>query len=219
MTGMRLAQTLTAATATIILAAGAAAAPAVFAEETAPSKTVISATVQAALQTPAPAAEVTAATSAPAPRAAAKGKDKKKGPRTCTDPVVQILREVGFKGANVREAYAIVWRESNGHADLGPGHPQYNGSDVGLFQFNRPTFGGESWWNEKKMLDGHYNASIAYRLSKGGKPWYLWGLDGQGNTNAAAYAGIWSSAQIYAWITEPYQRYVKQFDKLPAACR
>jgi len=215
MTGMRLAQTLTASTAAIILTAGAVVAPAVFAEETTASTSTTSATVQAALQTPAtttPAVTVRAA-------AVKKDKKKKKAARTCMDPVIQVLRSVGFTGSNLREAYAIVWRESNGQADLGPGHPQYNGSDMGLFQFNRPTFGGEKWWNESKMLDATYNASIAYKLSKGGKSWYLWGLDGQGNTNAGAYAGIWSSDQIYAWITEPYQRYAKQFDKLPSACK
>lgn len=139
--------------------------------------------------------------------------------KKCRNPLVRILHDVGFRGENVREAWAIAMRESRGQVRLGPGHPQYNGSDVGLFQWNRPTWGGAPWWDEQKLLDGHYNASIVFKMSKGGHTWTPWGLTGQGQLDASHYASIWSDWQIQSWIWEPYSRFYQEFADLPAACQ
>lgn len=215
MTGMRLAKTLLASTAAVVFTAGAVAAPTAFAEEhnTGASwlRSLVAEVITQQAVTVAPAA-------VSAPVAAVRKNNAKPRAEQCKDQTIKVLREAGFTGANLREAYAIAWRESNGQADLGPGHPGYNGEDMGLFQFNRPTFSDQSWWDEDMLLDGAYNAGVAYKLSKGGRSWWLWGLDGQGNTDAEAYQGIWSEDQIYNWITAPFQKYAKQFDKLPEAC-
>jgi hypothetical protein len=123
----------------------------------------------------------------------------------CHDRLDRVLARAGFQGENRREAWAIAMRESNGvPTTVG------SGVDVGLFQFNRPTWGSASWWDESALLTADYNARIAYRLSDGGSTWAHWGLDGSGRTDASLY-GMWSDAQVWAWITEPYQRYYSQY--------
>jgi len=118
-----------------------------------------------------------------------------------------VLYEVGFRGENLREAWAIAMRESNGDPEVGPGHWAYNGFDMGLFQLNRPSFSEQSWWYEDLLLDPHYNASVAYALSNGGRSWWPWGLDGQGRTDAGAYAPIWTEEEIDSMITVPYRKF------------
>lgn len=135
----------------------------------------------------------------------------------CSNPLGHTLRDAGFRGRNLREAWAIAMRESSGRADLGPGSPDFNGHDWGLFQWNKPSFGGQSWWRDSKMLNAVYNAKLAFRFSRGGRDWHLWGLTGSGRTSAGLYSSYgWSSSQIYSWITEPFQRYYRQF---PASAR
>lgn len=136
----------------------------------------------------------------------------------CTNPLARTLFQAGFRGENLREAWAIAMRESNG-TNLGPGMAGFNGHDYGLFQFNKPSWGGQKWWKDKKVLHGVYNARVAYKYSHGGRDWGLWGLDGQGHTKAAIYRNVgWSSSEIYSWITEPYQRYYRQFAPLASRC-
>lgn len=135
----------------------------------------------------------------------------------CSNPLGHTLRTAGFRGRNLREAWAIAMRESSGRANLGPGSSDFNGHDWGLFQWNKPSFGGQSWWRDSKMLNGVYNARLAFRFSRGGRDWHLWGLTGSGRTSASLYSSYgWTSSQIYSWITEPFQRYYRQF---PAAAR
>lgn len=135
----------------------------------------------------------------------------------CSNPLGATLHAAGFRGRNLREAWAIAMRESSGRASLGPGTWDFNGHDWGLFQWNKPSFGNQPWWNDSKMLNGVYNARMAFRFSRGGRDWHLWGLTGSGRTSAALYADYgWSPSEIYAWITEPFQRYFRQF---PASAR
>lgn len=135
------------------------------------------------------------------------------GKRKCVsnNELASVLFDVGFRGDNLREAWAIAMRESSGDPTLGPGHPSYNGFDLGLFQLNRTSFSGESWWDEQALLDPHYNASIAYSMSKGGRSWWPWGLDGQGNTDAGAYRSIWTQEEIDTMITIPFQKYYRAY--------
>lgn len=134
-------------------------------------------------------------------------------PSACVaaDPLALVLFEVGFRGDNLREAWAIAMRESGGDPSIGPGHWAYNDYDLGLFQINRPAFSGQSWWREDLLLDAHYNASVAYALSNGGRSWWPWGLDGQGRTDAEAYEAIWTPEQIENMITIPFQKFYRQY--------
>jgi len=129
----------------------------------------------------------------------------------CKNRLVRILHDVGFRGENVREAWAIAMRETGGRPEVGPGHPDFNGADVGLFQFNQPSYEGKWWWDTEKLVNGHYNATVAFIISDGGKTWYPWGLDGKGRTNDRVYRKIWSKAKIASHITEPYRYWYGQF--------
>lgn len=144
------------------------------------------------------------------------------GPRNaapCQDRLVALLRSAGFAGPNLREAWAIAMRESGGDTTVGPGHPAYNGEDLGLFQINAEAFGAQPWFDRKRLLDGAYNASIAYRLSGGGQDWRPWGLTGEGRVDASMYEGIWDDRQVRDWISRPYRKFTRVFDRLPGPCR
>lgn len=125
----------------------------------------------------------------------------------CKNKLANWIYQAGFRGENIREAWAIAMRESNGSpTEISPSN------DFGLFQINAGAWSGQSWWDSQSMLDPVYNARIAYKISKGGKSWVMWGLDGQGNTAAYVYSSYgWSQWQIDNWITIPYQKYYVQF--------
>ena len=133
--------------------------------------------------------------------------------RPCTDPVVGTLKRAGFTGRDLREAWAIVMRESAGQADL-----VSHAVDHGLFQFNIDAHRDKHWWNTKKLLTADYNARVAYLTSSGGDDWRMWGLTADGSTDARMYP-MWTEEQVYMWITEPFQRYFAEFAELPRGCR
>ena len=135
----------------------------------------------------------------------AKDKPKDKKSFECKNKLAQTIYRAGFRGHNIREAWAISMRESNGQE-----RQVSNGVDHGLFQFNYPAWGGQSWWNTEALLDGDYNAKIAYKLSDGGRNWGPWGMRDHAEWNFASY-GMWSDWQIQNWIIEPYMRYYSQY--------
>jgi hypothetical protein len=148
---------------------------------------------------------------APMTKASVRGRVKFVVEWKCKNKLANWLYDAGFRGRNIREAWAISMRESHG-TNLGPGDYQFNGEDYGLFQFNSPTFSGEKWWDDQKLVNPLYNAGVAFRMSKGGDDWSMWGLDGNGNTQARVYvAAGWSQWQIDNWITIPYQHYYNQY--------
>lgn len=132
---------------------------------------------------------------------AAKGSDKLMG----------WLEEAGFEGQALRVAWAVAMRESSGDPTLGPGHPEYNGYDMGLFQWNRPSWSDESWWDEKRLLEPVYNAKIAFKISKGGTWWLPWGLSGDGKTMDASYYPMWSAEKRQSWIWDNYKKWYDQY--------
>ncbi len=136
-------------------------------------------------------------------------------PKPCPSRLVGILREAGFRGENLREAWSIAMRESHGHPkSVSSTH------DYGLFQFNKATFHDEKWWSTKRLLKVRYNARTAYRLSEGGRTWYLWGLDGHGEANPHLYRNSgWSEEKIEAYIVAPYRKYYAEWKELPARCK
>lgn len=116
----------------------------------------------------------------------------------CKNWLVRELRAVGFRGKNLREAWAIVMRESGGRADA-----ISSTGDYGMFQFNRAAWSGQDWWNTNKLLTKRYNAQVAYRISQGGKTWYPWDIDGQGR-----HKGNYTSSSVY-------NKYVSWYNKYP----
>lgn len=130
---------------------------------------------------------------------------KEKTEFNCKNKLANWIYEAGFRGDNIREAWAIAMRESNGIPTT------ISGEDHGLFQFNYGAWGNESWWDTASLLTPKYNAKIAFKMSHGGKSWLPWGMRDHNDFDNASYAGIWSSDQFYAWVIEPYQRYYAQY--------
>lgn len=118
--------------------------------------------------------------------------------KICKNWLVRELRAVGFRGKNLREAWAIVMRESGGRANA-----ISSTGDYGMFQFNRSAWSGQDWWNTKKLLTKKYNAQIAYDISDGGRTWYPWDIDGRGR-----HKGNYTSSSVY-------KKYVSWYNKYP----
>lgn len=122
----------------------------------------------------------------------------------CKDKAAKILYAAGFTGWSHQMAWAITWRESR-HQNLVPGHPQYNGSDLGMWQINRGAHGDASWWSESAMSDPVQQSRIAYKyLTKKGAYWIPWGHNPDGSLNTSHYS-MWSSWHHYNWILAPFQ--------------
>ena len=126
---------------------------------------------------------------------------------SCSNSLAKVLYKAGFRGENLREAWAIAMRESHGIED-----EISNGVDVGLFQFNYPSWGRQPWWDWNLLQEGEYNAGIAFKISKGGSDWAHWGLDGNGNPAPYIYRNVgWSEWRIQNWIVIPYRQYYDQY--------
>lgn len=119
----------------------------------------------------------------------------------CNDPLAKSIYEQGFRGKNVKEAWAIAMRESGGR----PNAVSSTG-DYGVFQFNRAAHGRQSWWDTRKLLTRDYNVRVAYRMSVGGKWWGPWDLSGSGR-----WLGKYTPASVGA-------KYTYWYDKFPKKC-
>jgi hypothetical protein len=98
---------------------------------------------------------------------------------TDTD-LVELLRAVGFSGENLKEAWAVAKKESNGRPLAHNGNTNTGDNSWGIFQINmigelgedrRKRFGLET---NAELLDPVVNASIAHYMSKGGEDWSSW---------------------------------------------
>ena len=129
----------------------------------------------------------------------------------CGDWLTKLLARVGFEGENLREAWAIVMRESGGNEDA-----ISVTNDLGLFQINTFAWSGQDWFDKELLLTREYNAQVGLMLSQGGRSWYAWGLDGQGRLNPGAYVNSgWSDEQING-LLDRYLRWYKFYPCRPA---
>ena len=94
--------------------------------------------------------------------------------------LVELLRAVGFTGENLKEAWAVAKKESNGRPLAHNGNTNTGDNSWGIFQINmigelgedrRKKFGLET---NAELLDPVVNASIAHYMSRGGKDWSSW---------------------------------------------
>jgi len=94
--------------------------------------------------------------------------------------LVELLRAVGFTGTDLKEAWAIAKKESNGRPLAHNPNTDTGDNSWGMFQINmlgelgedrREKFGLE---NNAELLNPVVNASITYYMSKGGKDWSSW---------------------------------------------
>jgi Lysozyme like domain len=91
-----------------------------------------------------------------------------------------MLKAVGFKGQDLKEAWAIAKKESNGQPIKFNGNTKTGDSSYGLFQINMiRDLGPER--RDKFNLDTNFdllnpvtNAQVAYHMSNGGKNWSAW---------------------------------------------
>ena len=132
--------------------------------------------------------------------------------KQCGDWLTRLLSRSGFEGENLREAWAIVMRESGGRADA-----VSVTNDLGLFQINTATWRKQPWFDREMLLTKRYNATVARTLSRGGRTWYSWGLDGHGRPDARAYVNAgWSDERIVDSIVMPYVQWYAQYPCRPA---
>jgi hypothetical protein len=131
-------------------------------------------------------------------------------PKPCKDRVVAWIKEAGFTGANVRVAWAIAQRESNGQPD------ESTWPDLGLMQLNAPSWQGSKYW-PADVYDPVQNLKAVKAMVRdmGWQPWGLRVKRGVVTYDFSSYGG-WSSWQHQAWIVEPFERYWAQY---PKACR
>lgn len=94
--------------------------------------------------------------------------------------LVSLLRAVGFKGENLKEAYGIAKKESTGRPLAYNGNKSTGDKSYGIFQINmigdlgparREKFNLNS---NKDLFDPVTNAQIAFYMSQGGKDWSSW---------------------------------------------
>lgn len=125
----------------------------------------------------------------------------------CNDRVVKWIEKAGFKGANVRVAWAIAQRESNGNPN------ESTMPDLGLMQLNYPTWSGTKYW-PANVYDPVQNLTAVRKMvrDKGWQPWGLRVHKGQVNYDFSSY-GMWSSWQHQNWIVAPFERYYRQYPK------
>jgi len=91
-----------------------------------------------------------------------------------------LLQLVGFEGKNLKEAWAIAKRESNGRPFAFNGNTKTGDSSYGIFQINMLGMLGPDR-RDKYDLDHNadlfnpvVNAQITYQMTKGGENWSAW---------------------------------------------
>ena len=107
--------------------------------------------------------------------------DKYENAHTLTDQqLVELLSAVGFEGQDLKEAWAIAKKESNGRPLAHNGNTNTGDNSYGMFQVNmlgelgvdrREQFGLKS---NSDLLNPVVNAKIAYHMSNGGENWTAW---------------------------------------------
>lgn len=94
--------------------------------------------------------------------------------------LVELLHAVGFKGKALREAWAIVMKESHGDPLSHNGNRETGDNSYGLFQVNMIGSLGEDRRDKfsldynAELLDPVVNAQVAYHMSNGGEDWSAW---------------------------------------------
>ena len=110
--------------------------------------------------------------------------------------LVELLQVVGFRGQDLREAWAIAKKESNGRPLAFNGNRLTGDNSYGIFQINMIDNLGDDR-REKFDLDHNAdlfnpvtNVQIAFHMSNGGENWSAWhiGKDAYTSTSGAHYA-------------------------------
>ena len=134
-------------------------------------------------------------------------KENKRKQKECKDPVVKWIREAGFTGEDVKVAWAIAQRESNGDPS------ESTMPDLGIVQLNFPSWSGSKYWPDN-VYDPVQSFTAMRKMVRdmGWQPWGLRVKNDKVSYDFSSYGG-WSSWQHYNWIVEPFERYYAQFPK------
>jgi hypothetical protein len=124
--------------------------------------------------------------------------------------LVNWLKQAGFQGEELRKAWAVAMRESNGRPGAFNGNAATGDKSYGLFQINMLGSMGASRMkqfglsSEKDLLDPLVNAKAAYQMSRGG--WSPWDID----TSGYNYTHNRASWQKH------YNAYMKYYNQFPS---
>lgn len=92
----------------------------------------------------------------------------------------ELLYLVGFRGNDLKEAWAVAKKESNGQPIRFNGNVKTGDNSYGLFQINMLGMLGPErrakfeLVTNSDLLNPVINAQIAYYMSNGGKDWSSW---------------------------------------------
>jgi hypothetical protein len=99
-----------------------------------------------------------------------------------------ILYEAGFRGKNLKEAWAVAMKESTGRPRSHNDNPDTGDYSHGLFQINMIGSLGPARLKQykldsnKDLFNPLTNAKIAFQMSNGGKNWSGWNGIGSSTT-------------------------------------
>lgn len=110
--------------------------------------------------------------------------------------LVELLQVVGFTGQDLREAWAIAKKESNGRPLSFNGNRMTGDSSYGIFQINMIDSLGQdrrdkfSLGSNAELFNPVINVQIAYHMSNGGEDWSSWhiGKNAYTSTSSSHYA-------------------------------
>jgi hypothetical protein len=94
--------------------------------------------------------------------------------------LIELLSAVGFKGQDLKEAWAIAKKESHGNPLSHNGNRKTGDNSYGLFQVNMLGSLGDARRDKFNLVSNAelfnpvVNAQIAYHMSGGGKDWSAW---------------------------------------------
>jgi hypothetical protein len=94
--------------------------------------------------------------------------------------LIELLSAVGFKGQDLKEAWAVAKKESHGNPLSHNGNRKTGDNSYGLFQVNMLGSLGDTRRDKFNLVSNAelfnpvVNAQIAYHMSGGGKDWSAW---------------------------------------------
>jgi len=94
--------------------------------------------------------------------------------------LIELLSAVGFKGQDLKEAWAVAKKESHGNPLSHNGNRKTGDNSFGLFQVNMlGSMGADrrdkfNLASNAELFNPVVNAQIAYHMSGGGKDWSAW---------------------------------------------
>ena len=110
--------------------------------------------------------------------------------------LVWLLEAVGFEGQDLKEAWAIAKKESNGRPLAFNGNTLTGDNSYGIFQINMINSLGEDrrekfdLAHNADLFNPVVNAQIAFHMSQGGEVWRAWhiGKDAYTSSSGSHYA-------------------------------